>query len=155
MRESQEFSCPSPTPYHRGGKAGAVPIYAPIEVRELPHGRFRLSTRPRVMIADDYPDIVKAVSRVLAQDCDVVGTVADGAALLDAAERLQPDVILLDLSLPNANGLEACRQITRAHPQRRVIVFTAHGDPDLIEQCLAAGASAFVSKMGDNGDLLS
>ena len=55
------------------------------------------------MIADDYPDMVKAVSRVLAQDCDVVGTVADGSALLDAAERLQPDVILLDLSLPNAN----------------------------------------------------
>ena len=69
-----------------------------------------MSTRPRVMIADDYPDMVKAVSRVLAKDCDVVGTVADGSALLDAAERLQPDVILLDLSLPNANGLEICRQ---------------------------------------------
>ena len=57
------------------------------------------------MIADDFPDMVKAVSRVLAQDCDVVGTVADGSALLDAAERLQPDVILLDLSLANANVL--------------------------------------------------
>lgn len=77
------------------------------------------------MIADDYPDMVKAVSRVLAQDCDVVGTVAGGSALLDAAERLQPNVILLDLSLPNANVLEACRQITRSHPQIRVIVFTA------------------------------
>ena len=107
------------------------------------------------MIADDYPDMVKAVSRVLAQDCDVVGTVADGSALLDAAERLQPDVILLDLSLPNANGLEACRQITQAHPQIRVIVFTALGDPDLVDRCLEVGASAFVSKLGDNGDLLS
>ena len=114
-----------------------------------------MSTRPRVMIADDYPDMVKAVSRVLAQDCDVVGTVADGSALLDAAERLQPDVILLDLSLPNANGLEACRQITRTHPQIRVIVFTALGDPDLVERFLEVGASAFVSKLGDNGDLLS
>jgi DNA-binding NarL/FixJ family response regulator len=107
------------------------------------------------MIADDYPDIVKAVSRALAQDCDVVGTVADGTALLDAAERLQPDVILLDLSLPNANALDACRQLTRTHPQTRVIVFTAETDPHLIELFLEAGASAFVSKLGDNGDLLS
>ena len=107
------------------------------------------------MIADDYPDMVKAISRVLARDCDVVGTVADGSALLDAAQQLQPDVILLDLSLPNANGLEACRQITRAQPQIRVIVFTAQGDPDLVERSLEVGASAFVSKLGDNGDLLS
>ena len=114
-----------------------------------------MSTRPRVMIADDYPDMVKAVSRVLAQDCDVVGTVAGGSALLDAAERLQPNVILLDLSLPNANVLESCRQITRSHPQIRVIVFTALGDPGLVERFLEAGASAFVSKLGDNGDLLS
>ena len=114
-----------------------------------------MSTRPRVMIADDYPAMVKAVSRVLSHDCDVVGTVADGRALLEAAERLQPDVILLDLSLPNANGLEACREITQAHPQIRVIVFTAHVDPHLVERSLAVGASAFVSKLGDNGDLLS
>jgi len=107
------------------------------------------------MIADDYPEMVKAVSRVLAKDCDVVGTVADGSALLDAAERLQPDVILLDLSLPNANGLEICRQIARAHPQIRVIVFTALGDPDLDQRSFEFGASAFVSKMGDKGDLLS
>ena len=113
-----------------------------------------MSTRPRVMIADDYPDMVKAVSRVLAQDCDVVGTVAGGSALLDAAERLQPNVILLDLSLPNAN-VESCRQITRSHPQIRVIVFTALGDPGLVERFLEAGASAFVSKLADNGDLLS
>ena len=124
--------------------------------RTLPHGRFRLSTRPRVMIADDYPDMVKAVSRVLAQDCDVVGTVADGSALLDAAERLQPDVILLDLSLPNANGLEACRQITRAHPQIRVIVFTALGDPDLVRTILRGRERPRSSlSWATSGDLLS
>ena len=75
-----------------------------------------LTTRPRVLLADDYPDILKAVARLLALDCEVVGTVADGGALLEAAQRLQPDVIVLDLSLPNVDGLEACRQIARAHP---------------------------------------
>ena len=72
--------------------------------------------RPRVLVADDHPDIVKAVCRSLALDCDVVGTVADGSALLEAVQRLQPDVIVLDLNLPNVHALTACRQITRVNP---------------------------------------
>src|SRR5688500_18184554 len=55
--------------------------------------------------------MAKAVTRVLALDCEVVGSVADGSAVLEAAQRLQPDVIVLDVNLPNVNGLEACRQI--------------------------------------------
>ena len=69
--------------------------------------------------------MVKAVCRVLALDCEVVGTVADGSAVLEAAQRLQPDVIVLDLNLPKVNGLEACRQITQVNPKMKVIVFTA------------------------------
>jgi DNA-binding NarL/FixJ family response regulator len=114
-----------------------------------------LTTRPRVLLADDYPDILKAVARLLALDCEVVGTVADGGALLEAAQRLQPDVIVLDLSLPNVDGLEACRQIARAHPEIRVVMFTATDDPDLIQRSFDVGASAVVSKLGGHGDLLS
>ena len=114
-----------------------------------------LATRPRVLLADDYPDMVKAVSRLLAMDCEVVGTVADGSALLDAAQRLQPDVIVLDLNLPNVNGLEACRQIKGVHSEIRVIVFTAMSDPDLDQRSFEVGASAFVSKLGGDGNLLS
>ena len=84
-----------------------------------------LSKRPRVLIADDHPGMVKAVCRLLALDCDVVGTVADGSALLEAAQRLQPDVIVLDVNLPNVHGLEACRQISDRYPETKVIVFTA------------------------------
>jgi DNA-binding NarL/FixJ family response regulator len=69
-----------------------------------------------VLIADDHSGIVTAARRLLAFDCDVVGTVADGSILLETAQRLQPDVIVLDLHLPKVNGLEACRQITRANP---------------------------------------
>ena len=68
----------------------------------------RLSLRPRVLLADDYPDMVKAVSRLLALDCEIVGTVADGSVLLEAGQRLQPDVIVLDVNLPNVQSLEAC-----------------------------------------------
>ena len=112
-------------------------------------------TRPRVLLADDYPGMVTAVSRLLSLDSDVVGTVADASALLEAAERLQPDVIVLDLNLPDLSGLEACRQITQAHPQMKVIVFTAVTDPEVRQRSLAVGASAFVSKLGPVTDLLS
>jgi CheY-like chemotaxis protein len=70
--------------------------------------------RPRVLLADDYPDMVKAVSRLLAVDCEIVGSVTDGSALLQAAQRLQPDVIVLDVNLPNVLSLEACREIDHA-----------------------------------------
>jgi len=105
-------------------------------------------------MADDYPDIVKAVSRLLALDCEIVGTVSDGSALLDAVRRLQPDVIVLDVNLSNVYSLEACREITRVNPTTKVIMFTAMSDPASSQAFLEAGASAFVSKT-EAGDLLS
>ncbi len=113
-----------------------------------------LPRRPRVLVADDHPEVAKAVCRLLALDCEIVGSVADGSALLEAAQRLQPDVVVLDVNLPNVHGLEACRQITRAHPEMKVIVFTAMDDPEIRERSFAVGAAAFVSKVG-HADLLS
>src|SRR6476661_946637 len=106
----------------------------------------RLSLRPRVLLADDYPDMVKAVSRLLALDCEIVGSLADGGALLETAQRLQPDVIVLDVNLPNVRSLEACRELTRMNPQIKVIMFTAVSDRAASEAFLKAGASAFISK---------
>jgi CheY-like chemotaxis protein len=114
-----------------------------------------LPRRPRVLIADDHSDLVRAVSRLLAVDCDVVGSVGDGSAVLAAAQRLQPDVIVVDLNLPTINGLEACRQITQLHPEMKVIVFTAMNDPDVRQRSFEVGASAFVFKMSGDGDLLA
>ena len=112
--------------------------------------------RPRVLVADDHPEVAKAVCRVLALDCEIVGSVADGSAVLEAVQRLQPDVLVLDLHLPNVNALEACRQITQANPQTKVIVFTAVNDPDVRQRAFEVGASGFVSKTaGNGGDLLS
>ena len=102
--------------------------------------------RPRVLIAEDHPAVAKAVCRVLALDCDVVGTIADGSAVLEAAQRLQPDVIVVDLNLPNVNGLEACRQITQLNPEAKVIMFSAMNDPDVKQRSFDVGASAFVFK---------
>ena len=105
-----------------------------------------LSSRPRVLLADDYPDMVKAVSRLLSLECDIVGTVADGSALLETAQRLQPDVIVLDVHIPNLDSLQACREITRLNPETKVIMFTAMDGLNVSEAYIEAGASAFISK---------
>jgi CheY-like chemotaxis protein len=109
--------------------------------------------RPRVLLAEDHEGVAKALCRVLALDFDVVGNVPDGSAVLEAAQRLRPDMIVLDLNLPNVNGLEACRRITQVNPQAKIIVFTAMNDPGVRQQCLDVGASAFLFK-GDD-DLVS
>ena len=106
-----------------------------------------MSPRLRVLLADDYPDMVKAVSRLLAEDCEIVGSVADGSALLETAQRLQPDVIVLDVNLPNVHSLEACREMTRVNPRMKVIMFTAMADPNAGQVFVEAGACAYVSKL--------
>ena len=106
--------------------------------------------RPRVLVADDHPEVATAVCRLLALDCEVVGTIADGSALLEALQRLEPDAIVLDLSLPGVHAVEACRQLTRMYPALKVIVFSAMSDPEVSDALVAAGASAFVSKLASD-----
>ena len=111
--------------------------------------------RRRVLIADDHPDLVKAITRVLMLDYEVVGVVADGSAVLEATQRLQPDVVVVDLNLPTVNGLDACRQITQRNPETKVILFTAMDDPYLRQRALEVGAAAFVCKVAGDCDLLA
>lgn len=112
------------------------------------------SSRRRVLVVDDHPEVARAVSRLLALKHDVVGSVADGGDVLEAVQRLQPDVVVLDLSLPNLDGLSACRQITQGMAEIRVIVFTASGDPEARQRAFEAGAFAFVHKLAPVEDLL-
>jgi DNA-binding NarL/FixJ family response regulator len=112
-------------------------------------------SRPRILLADDYPGMLAAITRLLEPDCHVVGVVADGDALLEAATRLQPDVVVVDLNLPAVSGIEACRLIRQANANTKVIVFTALTDAGITEEVRAAGASAFVPKYRIGEDLIS
>ena len=105
------------------------------------------AARPRVLVVDDHPDVAKAVCQLLAPDCEVVGTIADGSVLLEAVQRLEPDVIVLDMNLPGVHALEVCRQLTQMNPPVKVVVFSAMNEPEVTEALVAAGASAFVSKL--------
>ena len=100
----------------------------------------------RILVAEDHPGICAAIRRFLeAHDYEVVGCVEDGALVLAEAARLQPDIVLLDLHMPNMNGIDACRELTRMLPRTRTIVVTAE-DPVIRPSVLAAGAFAFVEK---------
>jgi DNA-binding NarL/FixJ family response regulator len=107
-------------------------------------------TRPRVLLVDDHPGIVQALGRVLSPTCDVVGVIADGREVADAAARLEPVVIVLDLNLPNVSGLEVCRQITQNNPRMKIVVITAMADDATRDEALAAGASGFFHKSAAN-----
>lgn len=102
--------------------------------------------RPRVLLADDYAGLLTAWRRLLEPTCEVVGTVRNGRALLEATIALTPDVVVADLSMPEVNGIDACRQIKLARPETKVILVTAGGDEWVARAAFRAGASGFVLK---------
>jgi len=98
--------------------------------------------------------MVTALERMLAPECDVVGVVADGGEVADAAARLQPVVSVVDLNLPNVSGLQACRRILQANPRAKVILITSMSDETIKAEALAAGASDCLSKLAAGNELV-
>jgi DNA-binding NarL/FixJ family response regulator len=110
--------------------------------------------RARVLLADDHEAVARQLRAVLEPEFEVVATVGDGLALLEAAERLRPDVIVTDVAMPRLDGIAAARELLRRDPGARVVFVTVHGDPALVEQGLAAGALAYVLKHAAGEELL-
>jgi DNA-binding NarL/FixJ family response regulator len=110
--------------------------------------------RPRVLLADDHRLLREAFVKLLEPECDVVGAVADGRALLEAAPELRPDVVVLDIAMPLLNGLDAARQLKRSMPSVKVIFLTVNEDPDLAAEAFRAGGSAFLLKNSAASELL-
>ena len=110
--------------------------------------------RPRVLVADDYEDLLVAFKRLLEPWCEVVGCVPDGDALLDSMARLQPDLIVVDLFIPPDSGLKICRRIKHVAPETLVIIVSASNDADVAKEARQAGASAFVNKAAAADDLV-
>jgi DNA-binding NarL/FixJ family response regulator len=102
--------------------------------------------RPRVLLADDHTLLLEAFRKLLEPAYDVVGTVKDGLALLDAAPALKPDVILIDMSMPRLNGLEAGRRLKKMMPGVKLIFLTMSEDPDLAAEAIRNGASGYLLK---------
>jgi DNA-binding NarL/FixJ family response regulator len=108
-----------------------------------------VSNRLRILVVDDHPGVGKAVCRSLAFEHDVVGHLLDATTLVEAIELLTPQVLLLDVNLPQIDGLTACRRIRELYPDLKIIVFTVADDADTRRRAFDAGASAFINKFSD------
>jgi len=111
--------------------------------------------KPRVIIADDHVLLAEAFEKLLSPECDVVAKVTDGRALVEAARRVHPDLVLLDVAMPLLNGLDAARQIHAISPSIRLIFLTMNDDPDLAAEAFRAGATAYLLKRSPASELLT
>ena len=104
--------------------------------------------RPRVLLADDHQMLLDALKGLLERDYEVVGSASDGRALLTAAKKLRPNVIVLDIAMPKLSGLEAGRRLKQRMPSVKLVFMTMHEDPYLVGEAFRAGASAYLLKQG-------
>jgi DNA-binding NarL/FixJ family response regulator len=108
----------------------------------------------RILLADDHVLVAEALKSLLEPGYEVVGVVADGRALLDAAQRLKPDLIVVDVGMPQLNGLDATRQIKRILPSVKVMIVTMNEDSALVAEAFRAGASGYILKHSASQELL-
>ena len=110
---------------------------------------------PRVLLADDHELVLGAFEKMLSGECEIVGRVSDGRALLGAAEKLRPDVIVLDIGMPLLNGLEAGRQVKQSLPNTKLVFVTMHEDADVAAEAFRGGASAYLLKRSAPSELMT
>jgi DNA-binding NarL/FixJ family response regulator len=114
-----------------------------------------MKRRPRILLADDHTMILDAFQRLLEPRCEIVGTAGDGRALIDLAASTRPDVIVLDISMPGLNGMDACTQLRRKMPGIRLVFLTVNEDPDIAAEAIRLGASGYLLKSSASAELFS
>ena len=110
--------------------------------------------RARVLLADDHRMVTEGLKNLLAADFELVGAVEDGRALLAAAKKLRPDVIVADISMPQLNGIEVLQLLKASNPAVKVVFLTMHQDRAYARRALEAGAAGFVVKHSASDELV-
>jgi DNA-binding NarL/FixJ family response regulator len=108
----------------------------------------------RVLLADDHQTVLERVCEILGEDFEVVGKVNNGRDAVAQAERLDPDVLVIDISMPILNGLEAAQRLKSAKLRGKVVFLTVHEDKDFVAAAFSAGASGYVTKENVDTDLV-
>jgi len=111
--------------------------------------------RPRVLLADDHCVVAEGLQSLLRPHFDVAGIVSDGRELLRAAKTLDPDVVVLDISMPSLNGIDSARQLRATKSRAKVVILTMHREVTYAARALEAGASAFVLKHSAASELVT
>ena len=109
--------------------------------------------KPRVIMADDHSLILAGLRKLVEMDYEVVATVEDGRALIDMAQKLRPDLILMDISMPLLNGLDPARQLTKLVPESKLIFLTMHASATYATEAFEAGASGYLLKRSAASEL--
>ena len=110
--------------------------------------------KPRVLLGDDNPAMLDFVSKMLADEYEIVGAVREGRTVLREYPLLRPDVLLLSMSVGDLSGIEIGRQLRRSGYDPRIVIMTVDEEPDFVKSALGAGASAYVLKFRLGTDLL-
>jgi DNA-binding NarL/FixJ family response regulator len=108
----------------------------------------------RILLADDHTLTLEGIRAVVATHHEIVGVVADGRAVVEAALRLQPDLVVLDITMPLLNGIDAAVQIRKSQPEVKMLFVTMHVNPAYLEAALNAGGSGYVLKSAAGEELL-
>ena len=111
--------------------------------------------KPRVLLADDHTMFLAGLCSLLESEFELVGTAEDGRALLAAAPELQPEVVILDITMPLLNGIEAARQLRKSAPETKIIFLTMHVERAFIREAFRAGASGYVLKSSAPSELVT
>ena len=109
----------------------------------------------RVVLCDDHEIVRDAIRSRMANSgvVDIVGEAGDGREVVDVVKDLDPDVVIIDVEMPRRDGIEATKEVLKARPRTKVIIFTAHAQPDLLALALRAGASGYVLKSAPAEDI--
>jgi DNA-binding NarL/FixJ family response regulator len=110
-------------------------------------------SRPRVLLADDHILVLDGFRKLLEDRCEIVGVAEDGRTLFRMAQELQPDIVTLDISMPQLNGIDAARKLKKTLPRIQLIFVTMHADPAYVNEAFKAGASGYLLKRSAGSEL--
>ncbi len=110
--------------------------------------------KPPLLLADDHEGVLRETRHLLSSDFDIVGTVMDGIALVEAAAKLKPDVVVTDIAMPRLNGIDASREILRRRLCSIVVLLTVSADAPVVKTALDAGIRAYVLKLNAGEELI-
>jgi DNA-binding NarL/FixJ family response regulator len=111
--------------------------------------------RPRILLADDHLIFLEGLRSLLEPEYEVIGMVEDGRSLVSEVQKMKPDIVVTDISMPQLNGIEATMQIKKIDPEIKVILLTMHGDTTYATRGFDAGASGYVMKNAATKELLT
>ena len=116
------------------------------QLHTAPSRQQQLEVIPRIVLADDQQEILEVVNSILRSQFIVVGTAENGMRAVELAMNLNPDILVLDISMPIVNGIEAACRLREMASRTRIVFLTVHTDPEFVEAGLAAGALGYVLK---------